>query len=52
MNYLASISSSDARMKLIEDERHSGSMPMELFLRLKKYVQVVDSSYIRVKLMM
>lgn len=39
MNYLASISSSDARMKLIEDERHSGSMPMELFLRLKKYVQ-------------
>lgn len=26
-------------MKLIEDERHSGSMPMELFLRLKKYVQ-------------
>ena len=39
LNYLASISSSDARMKLIEDERHSGSMPMELFLRLKKYVQ-------------
>ena len=39
MNHLASISSSDARMKLIEDERHSGSMPMELFLRLKKYVQ-------------
>lgn len=34
MNQLLSISSSDERMKLIEEERHKGSMPMELFLRL------------------
>ena len=39
MNQLLSISSSDERMKLIEEERHKGSMPMELFLRLKKYIQ-------------
>lgn len=39
MNQLSAISSSEERMKLIEQERHKGSMPMELFLRLKKHEQ-------------
>ena len=39
MNQLSVISSSAERMKLIEQERHKGSMPMELFLRLKKHEQ-------------
>lgn len=39
MNHLMALPSPKARLKLINEERHKGSMPMELFLRLKKQEQ-------------
>ncbi|MCE3398903.1 lysine N(6)-hydroxylase/L-ornithine N(5)-oxygenase family protein, partial [Staphylococcus aureus] len=39
MNHLLAISSPEARLNVINEERHKGSMPMELFLRLKKQEQ-------------
>ena len=39
MNHLLAMPSPEARLKVINKERHKGSMPMELFLRLKKQEQ-------------
>ena len=36
MNAFLNIESSEERMRIIQTERHKGSMPHELYLRLKK----------------
>ncbi|MEJ7445642.1 pyridine nucleotide-disulfide oxidoreductase, partial [Staphylococcus hominis] len=36
MNTFLNIDSSEERMRIIQTERHKGSMPHELYLRLKK----------------
>lgn len=39
MNHFLNIESSEERMAIINQERHKGSMPRELYLRLKKHIQ-------------